>query len=97
MKLKIILISFIAIIIFQRCANPVGPTGGDKDVTPPKITSIKISDVQNEKKITIIFDENINAKNSILLSPKQKQNKLNILKENKAISFTVPNTVNSIF
>ena len=53
-------ILFIA-LLFTRCANPVGPTGGDKDEKSPIIKNVKIQTVNQEKNISIIFDENINV------------------------------------
>ena len=66
--MKKIIIPFV-IILFAHCANPVGPTGGDKDIVPPKIQKVKTLELKDEKSITIIFDENINTKGSIALSP----------------------------
>ena len=44
-------ITIIAIIITMvRCANPVGPTGGDKDITAPIIQKINITNEGQYKK-----------------------------------------------
>jgi hypothetical protein len=67
----------IVIIIFS-CANPVAPTGGPKDVTPPKVIHC---DPLNQSlqftgnSIEITFDEFVNLDNAtekIILSPPLK-------------------------
>jgi len=61
-----------------RCANPVTPTGGNKDITPPKLV---LSNPTNRstgvtpKIVVFKFDENIqvsNAKEQIIISPVPK-------------------------
>jgi hypothetical protein len=57
-------ISFILIVVFfTRCANVVPPTGGPKDITPPKLLSVKPGDSLLNTKVTRLdlrFDEFIN-------------------------------------
>ncbi len=92
--MKKILISFI-ILIFVRCANPVGPTGGDKDTKPPILQKVKIIELQEEKSITVIFDENINTKGSVTLSPITNKKNIEITKYRNTIQFKVPKTTNA--
>lgn len=62
--------------LFFRCANPVTPTGGNKDITPPVITLVSPPHKSTNKKptqITFKFDEHVlvsNAKEQIIISPK---------------------------
>lgn len=65
----------IALMVMFSCANPVAPTGGPKDTTPPKLVD---SDPPNKsinftgKKITINFDEYVQLDNpftKVIISP----------------------------
>ena len=56
----------LVIILYSNCANIVAPTGGKRDIYPPKIKNITI--VKNDKKsldnvILFEFDENIQLNN----------------------------------
>jgi len=93
--MKKLFIPFI-ILSFVRCANPVGPTGGDKDINPPIIQKIKTLQLKDEKSVTIIFDENINTKGSLILSPITTKKNIEITKYRNTIEFKVPQTTNSI-
>lgn len=81
-------------IIWLSCGNPVTPSGGPKDTASPIIQTIKIDSFKNYKSIQIEFDENIQVKGSIKLSPlsnpivEQKGNKIKI---------TVPNYTRTVF
>jgi len=86
----------VSIALFSHCANPVGPTGGDKDIHPPKLIKTKIITENNTKKITLIFDENINTKGSLLLSPITIKKNIEINKHRNTIWFNVPIETNSI-
>lgn len=73
-----LVIAAIGFLVYS-CANKAqGPTGGPKDVTPPKILkSNPINGAINfrKKEIQIIFDENVsvdNASENVLISPPQK-------------------------
>ncbi len=73
-----LVVTAIGLLIYS-CANKAqGPTGGPKDVTPPKILkSNPVNGATNfrKKEIQIIFDENIsvdNATENVLISPPQK-------------------------
>jgi hypothetical protein len=65
----------ITTVFFVRCANPVTPTGGAKDVSAPKIILTNPSHKNtNTKPRTVLFkfDENIqtnNIKEQIIVSP----------------------------
>lgn len=62
-------------IFLSRCANPVTPQGGPKDVRPPKIVACEPPDLTTHfqsRRIKITFDEFIqvkDARNQIMISP----------------------------
>lgn len=63
--MKRLFIIFISFVILGGCAQVVAPTGGPKDVTPPKVKSYSPenkSTLSNPKKIEITFDEYIQLK-----------------------------------
>ena len=73
-KIKYILL-FLVPLLLMRCANQVAPTGGPKDVTPPKVVGTKPANGSVGfigSKIQITFDEYItlnNATRELLVSP----------------------------
>ena len=73
-KYIIVRFAFLAIIIMaliNGCANPVTPSGGDKDTTGPVIVSIESTVLKTgQKRVTIAFDENISTNGAILTSPR---------------------------
>ena len=76
MKGKIIsIVLILAAFLLTRCANVVAPTGGAKDVTPPKVVEAKPANHStgfNDNKIEITFDEYVtlnNASQQVLVSP----------------------------
>jgi hypothetical protein len=87
---------FIITLLFTRCANPVGPTGGDKDEKSPVIKQVKIETVNKEKKISIIFDENINTKGEITISPYIHKQNISLNKYRNILNFNIPSNTNSI-
>ena len=90
-------ITIIAIIITMvRCANPVGPTGGDKDITAPIIQKINITNEGQYKKINILFDENINTKGAITVSPVTDKKNIELEKHRNILEFKVAKQINSI-
>lgn len=66
---------FLGLLLLTRCANVVAPTGGPKDVTPPKVVEAKPENRStnfNNKKIELTFDEYLtlnNATQEVLVSP----------------------------
>ncbi len=86
----------LSTIIFIHCANPVGPTGGDKDINAPIILKTKIQKENNLKKITLIFDENINTKGSVILSPITNKKNTELNKHRNTLWFYIPKETNSI-
>jgi len=70
-------IAFKAVIglLMLQCANPVSPTGGPKDETPPIIVSSEPENYSSnfeDKKMSIQFDEFVQLKsvqNQLLISP----------------------------
>lgn len=87
---------FIVTLLFTRCANPVGPTGGDKDEKSPVIKQVKIETVKQEKKISITFDENINTKGEITISPYTHKQNISLNKYRNILNFNIPSNTNSI-
>ncbi len=71
-----VLISITGLLLWQACANPITPTGGPKDVTPPQIDPDN-SDANRQTNFTgryfeLTFDEWItltDAFNQIVVSP----------------------------
>ena len=69
----------LIITALWSCANPVTPSGGNKDVNPPKILFINPASKStgiHPKHIVFTFDENIqvsNAKEQIIVSPAPKE------------------------
>lgn len=69
------LLTAIVVLMMTRCANVVTPTGGPKDIAPPKVVEAvpeNRSTLFNSKKIEITFDEYItleNAQQNVFFSP----------------------------
>ena len=78
------------------CANPVSPTGGNKDQSPPKIENYEINTNNNQKKIIIQFDENIVYQNTIELSPYLIKTKPTVTTTRNSISIILDSNTNSI-
>jgi len=94
--IKIISVGFIIISLFVKCANPVGPTGGDKDEKSPVITKVTIDTKNQEKNISIVFNENINTKGEITISPYTHKQNISLNKYRNILNFSVPINTNSI-
>ena len=66
-KLKHRCLSLLAVLFLAACANVVAPTGGPKDVTPPKVLA---SQPENHstgfsgRKVEITFDEYVTLNNA---------------------------------
>lgn len=89
---------FTITTIFISCANPVSPTGGPKDITPPIIiTHLLDTTTSNDyNKITIEFDEYYNLKNEIYYNPQTKiQTKAKVSKESKKLYIEIPKLAKS--
>lgn len=73
-KIKSIVL-ILAVFLLTRCANMVAPTGGPKDMTPPKVVEAVPENHGtgfSENKIEITFDEYVtlnNASQQVLVSP----------------------------
>lgn len=92
-----IYVSIIICTFITACANPVSPTGGNKDITPPLISNIKIDSLSDSKTITIHFDEYIKTTNDIVLNPQRKTDKTPIISPSlKSIGFKVPSYTTSV-
>jgi len=66
---------FLVPLLFAQCANQVAPTGGAKDITPPKVVQALPENKSmgfNGRKIEVAFDEYVtlnNASQQVLFSP----------------------------
>ena len=75
-----------------HCANPVSPTGGNKDETPPEIIKVDITERNNQKSISIFFDENIQTTNDYILNPQKIGEKKNpLIVRNRSITVLLQN------
>lgn len=88
------LLSGLIIILLTQCANPVVPSGGNKDITPPKV--IHIAHEQTKKSIItyFTFDEQVvpgNTDKTVILSP-ASLNKIEVSTGNRSISITIDQT-----
>jgi hypothetical protein len=74
-KLKYHLYSLLVLLLLGSCANPVAPTGGPKDVTPPAVTGSSPANLSTnftDKEIVISFDEYVSLKDihsQLIVSP----------------------------
>lgn len=70
-----LIFSVVLAVVFAGCANIVPPTGGKKDVIPPKLIEVKPGDSLKNTKVSRIemkFDEFVTVENAgkeILVSP----------------------------
>lgn len=87
----------IADLLFESCANPSNPTGGEKDTIPPTlIHSIPVagSTQFNETEILLEFSEYINAdklKQNLIITPKTDVKFKHLIKKNQLqIKFEQP-------
>ena len=71
-------LALLALTLLSACASTGNPSGGPKDVTPPKlISSLPLENAVdfNKKRIEISFDELITLKSpsdKVIVSPPQK-------------------------
>jgi hypothetical protein len=94
MKIFKLLSLFLAILIIASCAHIVAPTGGPKDIIPPKMLKAKPDTFSihfNSPQIKIDFDEFIQLKdemNQIIISPPlDKQPEIKVNKKSLIIKF----------
>lgn len=103
---KLFLLLILAAFLLTRCANVVAPTGGAKDITPPKVTEanpVNKGKAFNGRKIELTFDEYVtlnNASQQVLFSP-PLANKPDIKLSNKTVVIKLkedlrPNTTYTI-
>lgn len=66
----------ILVVFLSQCANPVAPTGGPKDSTPPKLdvdeSTANEQTLFRPEKIRLVFDEYITVQNpnqNVIISP----------------------------
>jgi hypothetical protein len=90
-----LLLSGLIITILTQCANPVVPSGGNKDITPPKIIEINHDKKKNEIAINFTFNEQVvtgNIENTFILSP-ASLNKLSVTSGYRSISIAIRDTI----
>lgn len=85
---------FIVTIFLYGCANPVSPTGGEKDVQPPKI--ISIDSTTKSGIVSVYFDENIKFQNNIQLNPTKGYKKAKVEVLNKSVNIQIYSYTSSI-
>lgn len=75
MKIIYIYLYIFAVLLFSSCAIKVSPTGGPKDVTPPKLKKATPENLGvnfSSKKIELTFDEYVqlnDVENQLIISP----------------------------
>jgi hypothetical protein len=88
----------IVLFLLEGCANVVAPTGGAKDVTPPRLLSVNPADSQLNARITKIdlrFDEFIvlnNPASEITVSPIMPF-PLNVTAAKKTVTIHIPDSL----
>lgn len=93
MKQLILAIALILMfeLLLSKCASPKAPTGGPKDTIPPTLVEAyppSNSLNTNEKEITFIFDENINAQKlekNLIITPNIDIKYKTLTKRNKLV------------
>jgi hypothetical protein len=96
---RVILTLFFTAILLARCANPVPPLGGDKDTLKPKLVRITNTIKANKRIIQIEFNENIQTKNSLVVSPitKETSQQTTATTNKRKIQITTPITTNTLY
>lgn len=91
----------LVVLIMSFCANPVPPSGGDKDTTSPVLISVESTIKNGENRIALLFNENITTSGSLVYSPKNTgvanptTNSIKTQRSNLII--TVPSTTNCLY
>lgn len=96
---RVVLTLFFTIILFARCANPVPPLGGDKDTLRPVLVRITTTIKENRRSVRLEFSENIQTKNSLVVSPiaKETQQQTTATTNRRKIHITTPITTNTLY
>lgn len=87
---NLVLAAFISLVMWISCANPVAPTGGPKDETPPEFMgSEPVNRARNfdDKKVDLLFDEFVVLKDlnqHLLISPPMEE-KLDVKTKGKGL------------
>lgn len=74
-SLVYILVGFVLSLVWYSCANQVAPTGGPKDVAPPKVLGsypLNKTTRFKEKRVRVLFDEYVtidNPRQQVVISP----------------------------
>ena len=91
---KLIAYTFILFLIVVSCANPVAPTGGPKDETPPEFLGSEPVNRANNfvaRKVDLVFDEFVVLKelNKQLLVSPPMQEKLDVKTKGKGVRIRI--------
>ncbi len=96
MKSIVAITGIILLYYLSSCANPVSPTGGNKDTQSPLIIKIDTLIKNNQKYVHIQFDENINFKNNLHFVPYSKISSDQLKIENQSVTIRIPANLNAI-
>ena len=88
---------FILLYFLVSCAQQTPLTGGQKDVTPPQLDSLRthpssLATFFNEKEVELVFNENIqvgNGKRDLITSPTIYQLETNVIKNKLIINLSL--------
>ena len=97
--------SFILLCFLLSCAQQTPLTGGQKDVTPPKLDSSKtyppsFATFFNENEVELVFNENIqvgNGKRDLITNPTIYQLEKNVIKNKLIIKWNDSLSVNTTY
>ena len=98
-------INFILLYFLVSCAQQTPLTGGQKDVTPPQLDSLRthpssLATSFNEKEVELVFNENIqvgNGKRDLITSPTIYQLETNVVKNKLIIKWKDSLSINTTY
>jgi hypothetical protein len=87
------------VTLLYSCANPVPPSGGDKDTTAPVVLSVESTMKLNHNKITVVFNENITSGGPLITSPILPKNDQSVgfTIQREKLKITVPDYTKTIY
>ena len=102
---SVLLIRFILLYFLVSCAQQTPLTGGQKDVTPPQLDSLRthpssLATFFNEKEVELVFNENIqvgNGKRDLITSPTIYQLETNVVKNKLIIKWKDSLSINTTY
>lgn len=91
--------ALVVVFFCSHCANPVPPLGGDKDTAQPIIINVSNKIENNLQQIKIEFSENIQTKNTLIVSPILKESLAKTITTTypRNIKISTPQTTNTIY